>query len=148
MVSGSVWCGQICQRETRVFKTRVSPFYFFPSSSTRSSSSRAVCFSFFFFVLRRCRSTHPDRASSSVLQRYKSACPNRAKFFGAPHRASSDLLVLPLFFFRSFLVWSSPKSSLRDSILLFRTRVSKTRDLCGNTYPDQQLKFEYLKLDI
>ena len=53
MVSDSVWCGQICQRETQVFKTRVSPFYFFPSSSTHSSSSRAVCFSFFFFVLRR-----------------------------------------------------------------------------------------------
>ena len=29
------------------------------------------------------------------------------------------------------MVCSSPKSSLRDSILLFRTQVYKTRDLCG-----------------
>ena len=120
-----------------------------------SSSSCALCFFFLLlcsstlqYVLRCCRSAHPDRASSSVLQRCKSARLDRAKFFEAPHRAFSDLLVLPLFFFKSFLVWSSPKSSLRDSILLFRTRVSKTRDVCGNTYPDQQVEFEYLKLDI
>ena len=34
-------------------------------------------------------------------------------------------------FFFSSAVLQVPKSSLRDSILLFRTRVLKTRDLCG-----------------
>ena len=34
-------------------------------------------------------------------------------------------------FFFSSAVLQVPKSSLRDSVLLFRTRVLKTRDLCG-----------------
>ena len=65
-------------------------------------------------------------------------------FFGAPNHASqicsSSVLHSssdPFFLcsFRSFLVCSSPKSSLRESVLLFRTRVYKTGDLCGIILP-------------
>ena len=65
-------------------------------------------------------------------------------FFRAPNHASqicsSSVLHYssdPFFLcsFRSFLVCSSPKLSLRESVLLFRTRVYKTGDLCGIILP-------------
>ena len=83
------------------------------------------------------RSTHPDRASS-----------DRARFFGAPDRASSDL-----FFFRSFFLCSSSdlilevqKSSLRNSVLHFGTQVFKSRDLCGIILATHQVGIESLTL--
>ena len=92
----------------------------------RSSSSRAFCFFLLLlcsltlqYVLRHCKSAHPDRASSSVLQRCKSTRPDRAKFFGAPHRASSDLFFLCWFFLYS--------SSNRSRFGLLQNRVLETR---------------------
>ena len=53
MVSGSVWCGQRCPCETRVFKTRVSRFIFFLLPLCVLLPRVRFVFSFFFFVLWR-----------------------------------------------------------------------------------------------
>ena len=143
------------QHGTRVFKTRVSPFYFFLLLPCvrfhlllRSS----------FFVLQHCKSR--DQIFQSPTQRSSSV---RLTQISSPHvqltksslRSSSVLRsskrlfgsVLPLFFFRSFLFYSSLKSSLRDSVLLFRTQVYETRDLCGIILPTHQVEIESLNLE-
>jgi len=48
-----------------------------------------------------------------------------------------------LFFFRS-IVHQVPKSSLKDSVLLFRTQVYKTRDLSGFIFPTHQVGIKSL----
>ena len=115
---------------TWVFKTRVSPFYF-PSSSLCSSD-----LAFFFMQIWR-----PDRPITHPAFNH----PIRAPAFFILHsssldRSSSNLFFLyssSLFFVRSFFLFffrsvlQVPKSSLRDSVLLFRTWVYKTQDLSG-----------------
>ena len=54
------------------------------------------------------------------------------------------IILFFLFFFKSIL--QVPKSSLRDSVLLFRTRVYKTWDLFGIIFPTHQLGIESLTL--
>ena len=105
------------------FKTRVSPFYFFPSSSTRSSSLRFI-FSF-FFVLQRYKSEDSIVRSStqhSIVQSTRLAHPSfncpinqiissfflySSKLQIMPLQICSFFvllkIVLPLFFFRSNL---------------------------------------------
>ena len=121
MVSGSVWCGQRCPCETRVFKTRLSRFIFFllPLCILLPRVRFLLCSLTLQYVLRHCKSAHPDHASSFVLQRCKSTRPDRAKFFGPPHRASSDLFFLCWFFLCS--------SSNRSRFGLLQNRVLETR---------------------
>ena len=159
-------------RGTRVFKTRVSPFYF-PSSSSHSSDPG-------FFFVQIWRSNRPIGAptffvlplfivplqicSSSLffvksffLFFLRSAFNRLIKaptFFvlrsSSIHRSSSLFLFFVksffLFFFKSVFL-QVPKSSLRDSVLLFRTRVYKTQDLSSIIFPTHQVGIESLILE-
>jgi len=157
---------------TQVFNTRVSSFYFF----LWVLLSRVLFFpstsSFFDAVDLKTRSSNrPPNVQSSnqpnrLTQRSIISQPYHLfvlpLFFGAPDRAYSDLfflcsssdrssfvllqIVLPLFFFR-YDVLQVQKSSIRDLILLFGTRVSKTRDLCGIIPPTYQVRIESLTLE-
>ena len=116
----------------------------------------------FFFGLRRCKSKDQIiqvPTQHSIVQSTKSAHPafNRpinqivSLFFlyslELQIYSSSVLLQigLPLFFFK-YVLLQVQKSSLRDSVLLFRTRVYKTRDLCGIIRPTHQVGIEFLTL--
>ena len=143
-------------RGPRFFKTWVSPFYF-PSSYSRSSDLA------FFCILHRYRSKDQIvqlPTQHSIVQLTRSAHPmfnhpiNQiiSSFFLCSLKlqivhlqicSSSILLhiVLPLFFFRSVL-FQVQKSSLRDSVLL-----SRTRDLCDIILPTHQVRIKSLTLE-
>ena len=130
---------------------RVSSFFFIHSA--------------FFFVLQRCKSKDQIvqvPTQHSVVQSTRSAHPtfNRpidqivSSFFLCSLELqiiplqiySSSVLLqigLPLFFFK-YVLLQVQKSSLRDSVLLFRTRVYKTRDLYGIIRPTHQAEIEFL----
>jgi len=156
--------------------TWVLPF-FFPSSSSRSSdpafyipssSSRSSDPTFFFVQIRRSNrsssilcSSSVHRSSSSLffvrlffLFFFRSAfnCPIGALAFfilhsSSIHRSSSLFLFFATVLVLRQIVLQVPKSSLRDSILLFRTRVYKTRDLSGIIFPTHQVGIESLTLE-
>ena len=120
--------------------TRVSPFNF-PSSSLCSSNP-----AFFFVQIWRLDRliahpafNHPIGAPRFFVLRSSSSDPfflcSLSLFF---------IILFFLFFFKSIL--QVPKSSLRDSVLLFRTRVYKTWDLFGIIFPTHQLGIESLTL--
>ena len=110
----------------------------------------------FFFVLRHCKSEDQIiqvPTQHSIVQSTRSAHPafNRpidqivSSFFLCSLELqiiplqiySSSVLLqigLPLFFFK-YVLLQVQKSRLRDSILLFRTQVSKTRDLSSIMRP-------------
>ena len=150
---------------TRVFKTRVSLFYFFllllrvllprvlffPSSSsffdaanlkTRSSNRPPSVQS----------SNRPNRLTQHSIDQIISSFflySSELQIVPLQICSSSVLLqiVLPLFFFR-FDLFQVQKSSLRDLVLLFITRVYKTRDLCGIILPTHQVGIESIKLEM
>ena len=148
------------------FKDSSFTVLFFPSSlhssCSRSSSSRFI-FSF-FFVLRCCKSEDQivqSPTQRTIVQSTRSTHPtfNRpinqisSLFFGALYRDSSDMfflcstLDLSSWFIFKFDLFQVHKLSLRDSVLLFRTRVYKTRDLCGIILPTHQVGIKSLTLE-
>ena len=128
-------------RGTQVFKTRVSPFYFFVLLPR-------MRFLLLLFVLRRCRSedqiVHPafncpiNQIGSPSVQSTRSSL--RSSFV---LRSSRRLFNL---FFKSFLLCCSPKLSIKDSILLFRIRVYETQDLCDIILSTHQVEIKSLTL--
>jgi len=132
-----------------------------PSSSWRSSDP------VFFFVLRHCKSEDQivqSPTQRSTIQSTKSAHPtlNRPidQIVSLFYLYSSELqivplqicsssvllqIVLPLFF--RYVLFQVQKSSLRNSVLLFKTQVYKTRDLYGIILPTHQVGIESLTLD-
>ena len=121
----------------------------------------------FFFVLRRCKSENQIiqvPTQHSIIQSTRSAHPafNRpidqivSSFFLCSLELqiiplqiySSSVLLqigLPLFFFK-YVLLQVQKSRLRDSILLFRTQVYKTRHLSDIIFPTHQVGIESLTL--
>ena len=90
---------------------------------------------FYFFLLLLRSSTLPIGSPRSCLF----LCSSELQIVCLQICSSSVLYSSsdPFFLcsFRSFLVCSSPKSSLRELVLLFRTRVYKIGDLCGIILP-------------
>ena len=118
------------------------------SSILRSSSVHRCSLDLFFLYSSSDRSS----CSSSGLRSIVQLELQRSSFF----LCSSFLFrsILPLFFIRSFflfffkfVVLQVPKSSLRDSLLLFWARVYKTRDLSGIIFPTHQVGIESLILE-
>ena len=121
----------------------------------------------FFFVLRRYKSEDQIvqvPTQHSIIQSTRSAhpafnhpinqivssfflCSLELQIVPLQIYSSSVLLQigLPLFFFK-YVLLQVQKSSLRDSVLLFRTQVYKTRDLCGIIRPTHQVGIEFLTL--
>ena len=133
------------------FLPRVSSFFFIHPA--------------FFFVLQRCKSEDQILqvpTQHSIVQSTRSAHPTFncpidqivSSFFLCSLELqivplqiySSSVLLqigLPLFFFK-YVLLQVQKSSLRDQVLLFRTRVYKTRDLCSIICPTHQAGIEFL----
>ena len=100
--------------------------------------------SFFFSAVDRPPDLlQPDLRSSRSFQILCSLelqiISDRPLFFGAPDCFPSSSVFLQSYSCRQ-------KSSLKDSVLLFRTRVYKTWDLCGIILPSQQVGIDSLTL--
>ena len=142
---------------TQVFKTRVSPFYFF----LRILLPRVLFFpsssSFFNATNLKTRSSnHPPSVQSSnqldrltqhsIVQLTISSLHSSSVLRSSKSCLFRSILLQIVFFFRSDVL-QVQKSNLRDLVLLFGTWVSKTRDLYGIILPTHQVRIEFLTLE-
>ena len=108
------------------------------SSVHRSSSDLFFVKSFFLFFFRSAFNRPIETPTFFVL-----------RSSSIYHSSSLFLFFVKsffLFFFKSVFL-QVPKSSLRDSVLLFRTRVYKTQDLSSIIFPTHQVGIESLILE-